>query len=382
MRRLFIGSISIFFLLVELNAAYTFTNTDGRTLEAEIIAASDSSVTIQRSSDGRTFELDIDRLIPENAVYIREWTERSQTVADESVSKSKEMGKWPRRLKPDNYDITIVLEDNDTRTYIYRTPHFEFHSNVKLARKVVREFSQIFESTLLVISELPLEFNPEISEHALFLTQIFETEEQYLTAGGAPNSAGVYFRESRKIMLPLRHLGVKKTSSSYTIDERREINVLAHEITHQLTHRWLDKLPVWASEGIAEYVERVPYERGTFRFDRFEISEVLRHGSSSLTDLEILMSMNLTEWNQALVEDVDKASSNYLSAFVLYYFFCHFDLDEVGKPRLLYNYLRAIEAGRGKEAATKILLNGRSYEELEAAVKKAYKRENLNLGFL
>ena len=382
MRQLLLTSLFVGGILLKLNAAYTFTSTDGRTLEAEIITASDSSVTIQRSSDGRRFELDINRLIPDDAVYIRKWSERNQTVEEESVSKSDMIGKWPRKLKPENYTITIVREENDTNTYIYRTPHFEFHSNVKLARKVVREFSQIFESTLLVISELPLEFNPEIPEDRPFLTQIFETEEQYLAAGGVPNSAGVYFQQSRKIMVPLRHLGVKKTSSSYTIDEKREVSVLAHEITHQVTHDWLSKLPIWASEGIAEYVEHVPYERGVFRFDRFDVSEFLRRGSSSLTDLQVLMTMSPVEWNLAFAENASKASSNYLSAFVLYYYFCHFELDEAGKPRLLYDYLRAIEAGKIQEAANKILLNGRSYEELEAAVEKAYKREDVNLDFL
>lgn len=382
MKHLLTGLFLIGISLLRLNATYTFTSTDGRTLEAEIIAASDSTVTIQRSTDVRTFDLEIVRLIPEDAVYIREWSERNKVVQKEPVAKDKTIGSWPRKLKPDTYDITIVREDNDTGTYTYRTPHFEFHSNVKLARRVVREFSQIFESTLLAITELPLNLNSGVPEGTLFSTQIFETEEQYLAAGGIPSSAGVYFPGSRKIMVPLRHLGVKKTSSSYTIDKRRKINVLAHEITHQVTHDWLDKLPVWASEGIAEYVEHVPYERGAFRFDQFKVREVLRYGSSSLTDLEALMTMSLIEWNQALAGGIGRASSNYLTVFVLYYYFCHFELDEAGKPRLLYNYLRAIEAGEGKEAATEILLDGRTYEELEEIVKKAYKREDITLGFL
>lgn len=377
----FAGCVFIGLLSLRLNATYTFTSMDGRTLEAEIIEASDSTVTIQRCSDGRRFTLNIDRLIPEDAVFVHAWLNREQAEA-EPLSETGKIGRWPRKLKPDNYDIEIVREDNETDEYIYRTPHFEFYSNVKLARRVVREFSQIFESTLLAVSELPLKLNPEIPENTFFLTQIFETEAQYIAAGGIPNSAGVYFPESRKIMVPLRHLGVKKTSSAYTIDESKQINVLAHEITHQVTHDWLDDLPVWASEGIAEYIEHVPYERGAFRFDRFEADEALLRGSPSLTDLEVLMNMSLIEWNQALAKGARRVSSNYLSAFVLYYYFCHLDLDEEGKPRLLYDYLRAIEAGENPEAATKILLNGRSYEELEESVVKAYRREDIKLAFL
>ncbi len=313
-----VGCVFIGLLFLKLNATHTFTSMDGRTLEAEIIEASDSTVTIQRCSDGRRFTLNIDQLIPEDAVFIHAWLNREQAEA-EPLSETGTIGRWPRKLKPDNYDIEIVREDNETDEYIYRTPHFEFHSNVKLARRVVREFSQIFESTLLAVSELPLKLNPEIPENTFFLTQIFETEGQYIAAGGIPNSAGVYFPESRKIMVPLRHLGVKKTSSAYTIDESKQINVLAHEITHQVTHDWLDDLPIWASEGIAEYIEHVPYERGAFRFDRFEVDEVFRRGYPSLRKLEVLMNMSLIEWNQALAKGARSVSSNYLSAFVLYY---------------------------------------------------------------
>ena len=183
-------------------------------------------------------------------------------------------------------------------------------------------------------------------------------------------------------MVPLRHLGVKKSSSAFTIDKRQEINVLAHEITHQVTHEWLGKLPVWASEGLAEYIEHVPYERGAFRFDNYEIDEMLRWGAPSLVRLEVLMNLDLNAWNQVLAEDRRVASSNYQSAFVLFYYFCHFELDEANQPRLLYDYFRTIESGEGHETAIAILMNGRSYEALEAAVRKAYRREDVALEFL
>ena len=384
MKPLVLGIFLLGSVLSELLATYTFTSMDGRTLEAELIAASESTVTIRRSFDNRTFTLELANLIPEDAAFVQAWAHRERVKeANPHVNKpgKSEIARWPRRLKPDNYEITIVREDNDTETYIYQTPHFEFRSNVKLARKVVREFSQIFESTLLAVVELPLELNAELPRDELFLTQIFETDGQYIAAGGMPNSAGVYFRESRKIMVPLRHLGVKKTSSAFTIDERQEINVLAHEITHQVTHEWLGKLPIWVSEGIAEYIEHVPYERGIFRFDHYEISEVLGRESPRLVRLETLMNMDHEHWNQNLAKSRRTAALNYHSAFVLFYYFCHFELDAANQPRSLYDYFRAVEAGKRSEETMGILLNGRSYEELEEAVQKAYRRANVKLMF-
>ena len=234
----------------------------------------------------------------------------------------------------------------------------------------------------MAIAELPLNFNPDFPEDTYFITQIFETEEQYVSAGGIPNSAGVYSLNDRKIMVPLRHLGVEKSSSAYTIDETKTINVLAHEITHQVTHDWLEKLHMWASEGISEYIEHTPYEQGAFRFDKYDIEEVRYRSYNRLTNLEALMNMDRNSWNHTLSTDLRSTASNYLSAFVLYYYFCHFELDQVGKPKLLYDYLRAIEGGESRETATQILLNGRSYEELEDVVKKSYEREDVTIGFL
>jgi len=369
-------------VLLKTSDAHTFTSTDGRKLEADIVAATESTVTIKRRSDKRTFTLNMDRLIAEDVVFIEAWLNKQKAAKALPNKEVKEIGKWPRKLKPDNYAITIVREDTAAETYIYQTPHFEFQSNVKLARKVVREFSQIFESTLLAVAELPLDFNPRVPDGKHYITQIFETREQYVSAGGVPNSGGVYFQGNRKIKLPLESLGVKKSSSSYTLDESQNRSTLAHEITHQVTHDWLGKLPVWASEGIAEYIEHVPYERGAFRFDQYEISEAVRSGSARLTRLEVLMNMDKKTWNQTLVENRRAALSNYRSAFMLFYYFCHFDLDDADNPRRLYDYLHAINTGESKDAALKILLDGRSYEELESALMRAYKRDDVEVSFL
>ena len=376
---LLIGTIFVSSLSAERSTAYMFTNLDGRTLKADIIAATKSAVTVRRSSDRRTFTLSIDLLIPEDAVFIQRWLSLKQV--EKELPANNSIGKWPRKVKPSDYTIEIVREDNATETYIYRTPHFEFHSNVKLARKVVREFSQIFESTFLAVAELPLNFNPDLPKDTRFITQIFETREQYIASGGVPNSGGVYFLKDRKIMLPLPQLGVKKTSSSYTIDETKENSMLIHEITHQVTHDWLSKLPVWASEGIAEYLEHVPYDRGAFRFDQFEVSEALHWNNYRLRGLEMLMTMSKETWSQTLAKDFRKARSNYTSAFILYYYFCHFELNQERRPGLLYNYLRALEAGEHEREAIRILLNERTYKELEEEVKRAYKREDIDIEF-
>ncbi len=50
----------------------TFTATDGRTMEAEIIAATTATVSVKRA-DGRTFEFPLDRLSPADRTFVETW---------------------------------------------------------------------------------------------------------------------------------------------------------------------------------------------------------------------------------------------------------------------------------------------------------------------
>lgn len=353
------------------------TNTDGRTIEAEVLSVEEGQVTIRRIPGNQEMRFALNLLIPADREYLRSL----EKTESESTPKKTKIEAWPRKVKPESYDVMIVKEDNQKNEYIYQTPHFEFHSNVKLARKVVREFSQIFESTYVAVGSLPVLWKPKAPEEGgRFVTRIYETVEQYEAAGAVPNSGGTYFHGSREIKVPLRYLGVKKSSSGYTLDDRRSADVLAHEITHQLTHNWLSILPMWLTEGIAEYIEYVPRERGAYRFDRMEVSESLRSEQVAMLPLQRIMKISRKEWNSQFNDDSGEVSRNYRSAYLLQYFFNH--LDGEGKGQRMFDYLRALESGESNEAAEGILLAKRSYAELEDELKSAFRREGVKINFI
>lgn len=54
-------------------AARTFTSTDGRKLEGEIVDADNNVVSIKRASDGRTLKVPVDSLSADNLKEIAEW---------------------------------------------------------------------------------------------------------------------------------------------------------------------------------------------------------------------------------------------------------------------------------------------------------------------
>ena len=61
-----------FGLLLAPAHARTWTATDGRTLEAEFVSATDTKVTLRRDSDGKEFTLPLSRLSKEDQTFIKE----------------------------------------------------------------------------------------------------------------------------------------------------------------------------------------------------------------------------------------------------------------------------------------------------------------------
>jgi len=129
----------------------------------------------------------------------------------------------------------------------------------------------------------------------------------------------------------------------------------------------------------------VPYERGQFRFSKQDPEEFVRkqYGFKDkvpMIEIEKLMTITGKEWNDNFRGNAMDVSRFYLSAFLLAYYFIH--MDDEGKGRAIWEYLRAIESAKTSndlEGTNRILLRGRSYEELYKDMQRAFKRENIQL---
>ncbi|MDV7397501.1 hypothetical protein RZS08_39230, partial [Arthrospira platensis SPKY1] len=114
-----------------------------------------------------------------------------------------------------------------------------------------------------------------------------------------PNSGGMYFGGNRReILVPLTSVGMRRTSSEYTFDANADFRTLIHEITHQVHHHWLRRLPIWLIEGLAVYMEYVPYSRGEFRFDRLDVADVFsrRSPDGAFVSLPAMKALTNQEW--------------------------------------------------------------------------------------
>lgn len=369
-------------------------------IEGSIVSFENDELTLKTSRGN--FELPLSRLSKEDQEYVKEWVSKASpsdppTPDDEKTDNGKgsignfdniKLGEWPKSVAAEfNIDQIHVVKEDRAGEYIYRSPHFEFQSNVRLSKSVVREFSRIFEATYEFANAIPVGLNAQPSDGGFYVTKLYETREQYFYDGGVPGSGGMFTYKGGKgmIKIPLPNLGVKNTGARFVVDASKSSTTLIHEITHQIMLRWLPLMPVWMVEGFAEVISSQAYSKGRFRLtntSRAIKDEVTRYSSSNrdfiMLNIEDLMSMSSQKWSSALTGR--GSSRNYSSANLLLYYFLR--IDGQGDAEKLVNYLKARIAGTDeKEAATEFLLAGRSYEQLQKEVAKGWRSEGLKLTF-
>jgi hypothetical protein len=351
-------------------------------MSGQLLDLEAGEVTIKRLADQRVVTFSTELLSAEDRAFLETWDPPEEADAAKTAAEAFPGLDWPRRTKlPRSYDVEVVREDNTAEIYLYQTPNFEFQSDVKLARKVVRQFGKVFEGTLTAMQAFPLDWSLDVGGQR-FRARIFGDYADYVASGGLPNSGGIYLPGKREIMLPLSSLGLRKTSSSYTFDGPGERSTLIHEITHQVHHEWLKRLPIWIIEGLAVYMESIPEDDGEFRFDKQSLPDFVRrlNGSEdvSMMDPLHLMALSAWAWSANFKENPGALRGQYLSGFLLFHYFLHLDGDGDGKR--MWAYIRAIEAGEPEEAAARLhLIDGREAPEFIESITRAFKRERVNV---
>jgi len=324
-----------------------WTDRDEHRIRARLVGvdAERQAVRLRLLFDGKVIEMPWANLTDADQRYVE--AHRGAFTPPEEALPS---GGWPKEVfPPEGFEVEESRPDE--KTHLYRTPHFEFRSDVKLAPSLIRQYARVFEGTHHVLLGLPLRLEggeaPE--RHGV---RLFRRHDDFIAAGGLAGSGGVYLAGSREILVPLSSLGVKVIGDQVAFHpETFDAAPLVHEITHQLMHSWLDIFPVWFCEGLAEYLAAVPFEGGN-RFDFTQIHEgVRRHlarrpgetvsaGGWITVDLlhpEALVQIGHRRWAEAVADGTD-AGLYYRSALLLLYYLAHLNEEEDGEGAALIRY--------------------------------------------
>ncbi|WPJ96526.1 hypothetical protein SH580_02260 [Coraliomargarita algicola] len=291
---------------------------------------------------------------------------------------------WPESITyPADITVHIIREAPTTEGSLYHSNHFELISDHPLSRKALCDVLRVLEASYASLLALPLGFEYLPSKQRR-VVKLVDSQQHYIDSGGILGSGGVYLSESREAVVRFETLGAKRSKEG-RITSIQNLGLIAHEVTHQIQHDWLDVLPIWLIEGMAVYLESVPFQQGTLLFKNmhFRSEKHIRRCSENqywITDIQKLMTLDRDEWNQHFQNHPSAHNQHYVSAFLLTYYFLHMSGDEPGSH--LRTYIQAMKVADHPEAqqsALTQLMSGRTYQMLENDLITAYAQAGLQI---
>ena len=306
--------------------------------------------------------------------------DRGGMLAGYDASVKRFGGEWPPLVKcEDKVEIQVIREDAESRTFIYESPHFRFESNAKMRQSLISKIALLFESSFLWHKSVPLNNRRTWAKDAPKLkAKLFETMDEYHAAGGPGGSSGVYMPGKDTFMVPFSEVGAKKVGSGYMYDFNGDPQTMLHELTHQM---WADiggSSPIWLTEGFAEYMGCVPYRGGAFSYGghaRAIHDYALSYGKKgkggrglgerfSMPHLKTLMGMTQAQF-------YSNGNQNYGYGLIMTTYFLDMDGEKDGA--LMKKAIEAMQAGKEEDEVNRVLLNGRTYEQLEKDFAHAWR---------
>ena len=259
----------------------------------------------------------------------------------------------PDRVGVEGNSVKVEVVSETDELAVYRTKHFEFTSEGKLTKTLLRDVARNFEATHELLKALPWNIDPKPEGGDRFKALLVPSRARYEEEGAPKNSGGVYFRSRQLFIIPFESLGIRPMGKSYTKSTDYNSDTLVHELTHQMMNAWLPILPQWVVEGTAEYTNILPLRLGVFRVStaktglRDYIDSLKQHGTvPEPYPLGKLFWMSNEEWNAILAANPAESQSLYFTSYLLVYFFMHLDGSGDGAPFI--NYLNTVRTEKNK----------------------------------
>jgi hypothetical protein len=368
--------------------ARQWVDIEGRSLVATLVAAGSTQAQLRRS-DGSLITVPIDTLNGESRAHIEEW----RSSQPSSLAKI-ETGPWPLQVGAgDNGRITSLHHEPGQDIYRYQSRHFELIANIELPQRAAEEIATVFEATFAVLQQAPLGINLTPPSRP-YRVELYDTQENYEQAGGAKGSGGRFLASRQAMLLALDNLGIKHTGDRLELDHKNNAFILKHEVTHQILSGWTPNIPVWLSEGLAEYIAAAPYHDGTYQFHRMT-ENILKYVNKwrfnqdprriPVIPPSTLMRMSASQWQLAVAGE--SPFINYNSAALLTHYFLDENARSGSSPIALYlaklRELRhpdpRVRRMQALSLQEEFLLQGRTYEQIGADLAAKWRQNQVNL---
>jgi hypothetical protein len=87
----------------------------------------------------------------------------------------------------------------------------------------------------------------------LYPVRLVSDEDVFLEGGGIRGAGGIYLPINKQTLIRIDSLQPEWTEDG-RIASIGKPRLIAHEVTHQIQHELIGKLPIWLLEGMAVYL--------------------------------------------------------------------------------------------------------------------------------
>lgn len=363
----------------------------GQKLEGYLREVRNSKLTIE-TLQGPSYAVDMNTLSATSKQVVQGWIMRQGgSLKYASWIKSPDSAftkSWPRTVYgPANPSVKVRHDLSKNGKYVFETENYQFICDAMLDSKVVQRFSVLFETTHRYNMALPINVAAKYEKKGhKYPIYLFESMQLYVRAGGHPRAAGVFIPSKGICLIPLYSLGVSKLGSKWVYDKDKDNSTISHEPTHQLMAG--TTFAAWFIEGSAEYVCSTPYNHAVFHVYNSKpviidlvTNDKLKPGEEgrmlgrrfSMPPLSQFMTMPYAQFAGS------EANLHYGAALLLTYYFYHGD--GRGDAAAIKGYIKTLQRGGTEAEALKVLLKGRSFEEVQKSFAKYYAQNGVTIEF-
>jgi hypothetical protein len=402
----------------------SWTNNEGRTMQAKLVGVEGDTAVFQLAN-GQNAKVPLNKLSAADQNFVKSSSPAPTAGNGASARIPIDKRVWPQTVEVPTkaINVAVVSEDPAQKVYKYRTESFEFTSQDKLAGSVMMEVARTFEATRALVNALPWGIDPmPPADLGFYQAKLYVNMDNYHRDGGPLNSGGVYSSGDRIFRVPFESLGLVMRGKTWFKKADFTNDTLVHEITHQMMHEFISFMPIWVTEGTAEYTNMLPYNAGRFLAGSNErgIKEYIKRAQmrGGLTPADIgsvdeLMHITSQKWHQMADNGGKPQHRLYFASCLMVYYFCHLDGDGRGTRFLKFmdklaqardswaaffadpqvhrtgdggfTYPRSMKLPEAKRDGTygleqiDILLDGRGPSQMEADVRNGFKKIGIKM---
>ena len=301
--------------------------------------------------------------------------------------------RWPAGYEGKQKLEVKKLEASKMGPFGFESENYRFYSDTELSNAEWRSIMIVCEGLRGAMAALPLKIIKPGESREIGTVRIFAEESAYLEAGGFEQTVGTYRSRGGEVLIWRRGLNEPDPEQGrFRLSKARQYDLLVHELSHQITGREFRRMPMWFSEGLAEYMAAAHDSPGRYSFKdpatairthvRKYLGDMAKRDRFGITPLEVVVNWHGRDWS----EDTRRGEGHgpflkYVSAVLLVHYFCHLD-PKSDQGEVIRDFLAALRAGQPASRATvEQLLRGRSLKSIEAEIEKFWQSKGLRVEF-